>query len=174
MLWYHHNVHKVIKKIIIVRHAKSSWSDFSLSDFERPLDQRGLNDAPVMAEVLKDAGHYPQKIVSSSAVRAKSTASYFSTSFKIPVELVSSLYHGQPMDYLEQIVLLSEDVQCVAYFGHNPGITLLANEIQPGVTDNIPTCGIIVAEMPQEIPWKNAKWSKMKLKHILTPKDPYP
>ncbi len=164
----------MIKKIIIVRHAKSSWSDFSLSDFERPLDQRGLNDAPIMAEILKEAGHYPQKIVSSSAVRAKSTAEYFSKTFQIPVEKIDSLYHGQPDDYLEQIAQLPEDVQCVAFFGHNPGITFLANDIQRGVTDNIPTCGIIVAEMPIEISWKNAKWSNMKLKQILTPKDPYP
>jgi phosphohistidine phosphatase len=164
----------VIKKIIIVRHAKSSWSDFSLSDFERPLDKRGLNDAPVMAQLLKDAGHFPQKIVSSSAVRAKSTAGYFSDTFRIPVELVDSLYHGQPNDYLDQIVQLPENIQCVAFFGHNPGITYIANDIQSGVTDNVPTCGIIVAEMPIDVEWKNAHWAKMKLKYILTPKDPYP
>ncbi|MBK8627403.1 MAG: hypothetical protein IPN86_18100 [Saprospiraceae bacterium] len=53
----------MIKKIIIVRHAKSSWTDFSISDFDRPLDERGLTDAPVMAELLKDNGHFPQKII---------------------------------------------------------------------------------------------------------------
>jgi phosphohistidine phosphatase len=165
---------KVTKKIIIVRHAKSSWTDFSLSDFQRPLDQRGLNDAPVMAEVLREAGHYPQKIVSSSAVRAKSTAAFFSKTFQIDVEEADSLYHGLPNDYLDQIKQLSEDVQCVAFFGHNPGITFIANDIQSGITDNIPTCGIIVAEMPLDVAWQKTTWSKMKLKHILTPKDPYP
>lgn len=164
----------MIKKIIIVRHAKSSWADFSLSDFERPLDQRGLNDAPIMAEILKNAGHYPQKLVSSSAVRAKSTAAYFSKTFQIPVELADSLYHGEPEDYLDQIELLTEDIHCVAFFGHNPGITYLANEIKNGVSDNIPTCGIIVAEMPIHVLWKDAAWSKMQLKQILTPKDPQP
>lgn len=174
MLSYDIKDKTVVKKIIIVRHAKSSWSDFSLSDFERPLDERGLRDAPIMTEVLKDAGHFPQKLVSSSAVRAKSTAEFFSKTFQIPIEQVDGLYHGQPDDYLEQMVLLDEQIQCVAFFGHNPGITYLANEIQSGVTDNIPTCGIVVAEMPLEIAWKNADWSKMKLKHILTPKNPSP
>ena len=120
----------MLKKIIILPHAKSSWSDFSLSDFDRPLDQRGLNDAPIMAEVLRDAGHFPQKLLSSSAVRAKSTAAYFSKTFKIPVELVDSLYHGHPDDYLNQIVQLPENIQCVAFFGqfmwHVPQIQYLA------------------------------------------------
>lgn len=164
----------MIKKIIIVRHAKSSWADISLSDFDRSLDQRGLNDAPVMAELLRDTGHYPQKIVSSTAVRAKSTATFFSDIFRIPVEFADSLYHGQPNDYLNQMVQLPENIQCVALFGHNPGITYIANEIQSGVTNNIPTCGIIVAEMPLEVSWKNVHWSKMNLKKILTPKNPYP
>jgi phosphohistidine phosphatase len=162
------------KKIIIVRHAKSSWTDFNLSDFDRPLDERGLTDAPAMAALLKDTGYVPQKLISSSAVRAKSTANFFANVFGLPLETTEDLYHGEPDDFLEQLALLHEDVSCVALFGHNPGITYLANLIKQAVTDNIPTCGMIICEMPPQTAWKKAKWSKMKLISILTPKNPYP
>jgi phosphohistidine phosphatase len=162
------------KKIIIVRHAKSSWTDIGLSDFDRPLDERGLRDAPVMADLLKETGHFPEKLISSSAVRAKSTAHYFSKVFDIPVETTRELYHGEPENYIDQLNLLNETTLSIALFGHNPGITYLANLIKPGVTDNIPTCGIIIAEMPKNILWKDVSWSKMKLISILTPKNPHP
>ncbi len=164
----------MIKKIIIVRHAKSSWTDFSISDFDRPLDERGLTDAPVMAELLKDNGHFPQKIISSSANRAQSTASFFSQTFGIQLETTRELYHGEPEDYIQQLSIINDALHCVALFGHNPGITFLANLIEPGVTSNIPTCGIIIAEMPLEVPWSKVSWSKMKLVKILTPNNPYP
>lgn len=159
------------KKIIIIRHAKSSWTDFNLSDFDRTLDDRGLKDAPVMAIRLKEAGHFPDKIITSSAVRAKNTAAYFAKTFSINQEETRLLYHGEPEDYMEQIHMLDENISCIALFGHNPGITHIANLIKPGVTDNLPTCGIIIAEMDGKIKWNNADWDKLKLINIMTPKN---
>jgi len=164
----------MIKKIIIVRHAKSSWTDFTLADFDRPLDARGIKDGPFMAELLMRIGHYPQKLISSAATRAKSTASYFSAVFKIPLETTKDLYHGEPQDYMDQLHVLDESMHCVAMFGHNPGITYLANLIKPNVIDDIPTCGMIIVEMPQDILWSKMTWSDMKLIDILTPKNPNP
>ena len=159
------------KKIIIIRHAKSSWTDFSLSDFDRTLDDRGLKDAPVMANRLKEAGHIPNKIITSSAVRAKNTAAYFANALSINKEETRLLYHGEPEDYLEQIQLLDETISCIALVGHNPGITHIANLIKPGVTDNIPTCGIIIAEMDGKIKWNDTDWGKLKLLNIMAPKN---
>ena len=89
-----------MKQVIIIRHAKSSWSDFSLSDFERPLDTRGLHDAPLMAERLKNLGYLPQKLCSSNAARAKETSQYFSKINNLPIDLYPNLYHGSPEDYI--------------------------------------------------------------------------
>ena len=159
-----------MKKVIIIRHAKSSWTDFNLSDFERPLDERGVHDGPIMANRLKEAGHFPQKIISSSAVRAKTTAGYFSDVFHIPVEETKALYHAYPDVYLDFIRSMDENTICVALVGHNPGITYLANDIAPGSTDNIPTCGIIVADLGDH-KWAEADWHKMKLLRFMFPKD---
>lgn len=157
-----------MKQVIIVRHAKSSWSDFSLSDFERPLDTRGLHDAPIMAERLKKLGYTPQKLCSSNAVRALETAQYFSTINSIALDLYPSLYHGVPDDYMEVMSELDESIQSAAFFGHNPGITFIANLIKPGCTDNIPTCGIIIATYPTG-KWSEVSWKKMILVELLYP-----
>lgn len=159
-----------MKKVIIVRHAKSSWTDFSLSDFDRPLDNRGHHDAPIMAARLKEEGHIPQRIITSNATRAKTTARYFSQVFDVPVEEARDLYHGLAEDYLDIIKTLDENVECVALFGHNPGITFLANLIKMGSTDNIPTCGIVIAEVKGPI-WAKTEWEDLRLIGIMTPKD---
>lgn len=159
-----------MKKIIIVRHAKSSWSDFSISDFERPLDSRGLVNAPYMVEKLKQAGHFPQIIFSSPAVRARTTAEFFSKGFGVPVWEEKSLYHGGPDDFLACLQSVNEDINCVALFGHNPGITFIANMIKNGVTNNIPTCGIIVATELKGS-WKDIRWNKLQLLQIMQPKE---
>lgn len=158
-----------MKKIIIVRHAKSSWGDFGLSDFNRPLDARGLRDAPEMASKLKKQGHRLDKIISSDALRAKSTAKYFSEEFNVPLSEMHSLYHGEPDDYLNILASLDDQVDCVAMFGHNPGITEIANIIKAGCTTNIPTCGIIILEYNSKL-WLGIDWFKMKMLGIMTPK----
>lgn len=162
------------KKIIIIRHAKSSWSDFNISDFDRPLDERGLRDAPIMANLLKETGHHPQKLISSAANRAQSTAKYFSKVFDLPIEITKELYHGEPGNYIDQLMDLDNTVHCVALFGHNPGITHIANLIQRGSTDNVPTCGIIIAETIDDTTWQKISWKNMRLINILTPKNPHP
>lgn len=159
------------KQIIIVRHGKSSWTNFNLSDHDRPLDERGLKDGPFMANLLAEKGYFPQRLITSTAVRAKATAHFFSERFGIVPEDERSLYHGLPQNYIDQIKLLDENVNTAALFGHNPGITLIANQIKPGSTDNIPTCGIIIATMNLQTPWHKIRFEDMNLKTILVPKN---
>ncbi|MFN8339606.1 MAG: histidine phosphatase family protein [Saprospiraceae bacterium] len=161
----------IVKKVILVRHGKSSWADFALSDHDRPLDERGKKDAPTMADLLEQKGHFPQQIISSTAVRAKTTAQYFGEKFGIAVLQEGDLYHGMPDDYLHQIKNLAPSINCVALFGHNPGITNLANMVQPGCTDNVPTCGIVVLNLPIETDWSKASFKKMTMTDLLYPKD---
>jgi phosphohistidine phosphatase len=158
-----------LKKVIIVRHAKSSWDDFRMTDFERPLDQRGLRDAPYMAKLLKTEGLKPDVIYTSDANRAQTTANFFASEFDMEIKKKHSLYHGAPDDYLDVIRMENDHYQTIALFGHNPGITFLTNLISPGSTHNIPTCGIIVAEWNSS-KWGNCDWQKMKLLKIFTPK----
>jgi phosphohistidine phosphatase len=158
------------KTIIIIRHAKSSWTDLSMRDFDRPLDDRGLKDAPMMASKLKDFGVKPDVLISSAANRALMTANFFSGEFGLAVKEEKSLYHAPPSAYLEKINGLSEDITTVVFFGHNPGVTDLANEIEPGIIDDLPTCSITIAEVKRDLRWEDIDWRHMTLETILTPK----
>lgn len=159
------------KRIYFIRHAKSSWTDLTTTDHDRSLDDRGLRDAPYMAKQLKDAGFNIDKIVSSTAKRARTTADYFAKEFGNIVQLEKQLYHGEPDDYLEVINLQEETVSALALFGHNPGMTYLANILTPNITDNIPTCGIIVCTVKDNVDWNNVDWKHIRIDRILTPKN---
>ena len=159
-----------MKKIIIIRHAKSSWTDISLTDFERTLDPRGLSDAPMMADRLKSSGYFPEIIVSSDAVRAKTTAGYFADSFGLQLKIDPKLYHGQSENYLNALAEMNDQISTIALVGHNPGITHIANLIAPGCTNNIPTCGIIIASSAKNN-WSSMSWKDMHLDVLLFPKN---
>lgn len=135
-----------MKTIYIIRHAKSSWADHFLSDFDRTLNARGRQDAPMMAERLKHRPIKPDGLVSSPAMRAKTTAEIFAAALGFPVEeitWVNELYHAPLPTLWTVIQWLNDAHDCVALFGHNPGLTALANSMTDTVRiDNLPTCGI--------------------------------
>lgn len=141
-----------------------------MSDFDRPLDNRGLHDAPLMAKRVKKSGYFPDVIFSSDALRAKTTAEYFSKEFNVPVHEIRKLYHGQPEDYMSVINATSDKFNTIMLFGHNPGITILANLIKRGCTDNIPTCGVLIAQYIGTS-WAEIDWQKMNIIELMFPKD---
>lgn len=159
-----------MKTILISRHAKSAWDNPGLQDFDRPINDRGHRDAPEMAEKIKRLGHKPDILISSPANRALTTAKYYASLFDMHISEVPNLYHGMPEHYLEALQELSEDVHTVFLFGHNPGITYIANMIKPGVTDNIPTAGVIVVKSRADL-WSHVDWELCSLEKILTPKE---
>ena len=132
-----------MKKIILIRHAKSAWDHPWLDDFERPLAERGLRDAPQMAASLKNRGITVDLICSSTAKRAKQTACMTAavlgyTEKKIHWE--KSLYHASEDHLLRFIQSQSDQIQTLVLVGHNPGLTELINVL--GVKlDNLPTSG---------------------------------
>jgi len=116
-----------MKQLIITRHAKSDWGDAGLSDFDRPLNKRGRQDAPDMAKRLMAKGVVPDAIVSSDALRAKSTASLFNKTLKISdgTTLKHEIYHAPVKDLLMVINTLNDQWQTVMLVGHNPGLSEL-------------------------------------------------
>ena len=136
---------KRLKKLFIIRHAKSDQSFFG-NDFERPLNERGRSDAPVMAKRLLDKKYKIDALVSSPAERAKKTAELFAETLKKPVTeiiFISALYHASPEVFYEVVSALPDELSMVAIFSHNPGITYFANSLNPEIKiDNMPTCSI--------------------------------
>jgi len=134
-----------VKKLFIIRHAKSDQSFFG-NDFERPLNERGLSDAPVMAKRLLGKNIKIDALVSSPAIRAKETAMLFAEILNHPAKdiiFISALYHAPEEVFYEVIAGLPDRVDAVAVFAHNPGITYFVNSLDTGIeVDNMPTCAI--------------------------------
>ena len=134
-----------MKKLYLVRHAKSSWDDYSLMDEERPLNERGKRDAPVMAQLIRDRHPGIQLLVSSPAKRAYDTAKIFRQALDLDKKhLVKDerLYLASPSTIFSVVQKIDNKMDKVALFGHNPGLTDFLNRFSNGFVDNVPTCGV--------------------------------
>lgn len=132
-----------LKKIILVRHAKSSWDHPFLNDHDRPLAQRGLDDAPKMAKRLKKRGILPDLILSSTAVRAKETAKITAEILGYSLDEIAldkALFHASPNQILKIIRMQNDAFNSILVFGHNPGFNDLISYLG-GELDNLPTSG---------------------------------
>jgi len=135
-----------MKRLLICRHAKSSWKDPELRDFDRPLNKRGQGDAPEMGRRLADQGLAPDLIRSSSAIRAMETARHYADKTNYPLERIQF----NPNQYAASVALLlsliqevGPEVATLMLVGHNPETTMLANYLSGLKIDNIPTSGIV-------------------------------
>lgn len=138
-----------MKRLILVRHAKSSWADFSLPDFDRPLNDRGKHDAPKMAKRLLDQKIDIDLFVASPAKRAKKTAEIFIKAYdhkKDEILFVEELYLAAPDTFFKVIAGLDDKYDTIAIFSHNNGITDFANKLTETHIDEIPTCGIFAVK----------------------------
>ena len=134
------------KTVYFIRHAKSSWADPGLRDFDRPLNKRGLRDAPFMAQRLYQLVGKMDKIITSPANRAKTTAYYFAKAFGIAekeVLLKPEVYHAYSDTLVQVVKEFDDNWESVCLFGHNPGFTSVANLFSASFIDNVPTCGIV-------------------------------
>ena len=139
-----------MKTLFLVRHAKSSWENKSVVDFERGLNDRGKRDAPFMAEILKEKKIKIDLILSSPAVRALTTAKIFAKEFGIPEkEIITNkdIYEASRKELLRILQETKDSVDHLTLFGHNPGLTYLSNYLCDFETDNIPTCGIVCMQL---------------------------
>lgn len=142
-----------MKTIYLVRHAKSSWSNPRLSDFNRPLNKRGKRDAPYMGEQLNEIEIKPDLIISSPAKRAKKTAINIADKINYPKKRIvfnDEIYEASEKTLLDLIKKLDNKLDSVMIFAHNPGLTQLNNFISKKYIDNIPTCGVVALECDRE------------------------
>lgn len=142
-----------MKTLTIFRHAKSSLDQPDLTDHDRPLNKRGERDAPVMAERLQSAGIRPSLILSSSAARAWRTARIVAKKIGYPLEFLQrepGLYHAGVTRLFEIIASQDGGFNNIVVVGHNPGLTDLANELEPGLTSNIPTAGFVAVQIDSD------------------------
>ncbi len=140
-----------MKTLILIRHAKSDWSDFSARDFDRELNERGKRDAPVMGQRLAARDIQPDAFVVSTACRAQETARLMTPAlgFSIAdIQWKDELYLASPSTMKSVIRQTADHVQTLALLAHNPGITELACQLAGTDISNMPTCGIITFELP--------------------------
>ncbi len=138
-----------MKQLLLIRHAKSDWGNAELSDFERPLNKRGKENAPQMAERLLRRGIVPQEIISSPAVRAISTAKIFAGTWGISKKEIKeeqAIYEAPVSTLIKVINRFDNTSNFTVLFGHNPGLTMLAVELCDCDIYNIPTCGVVLME----------------------------
>jgi phosphohistidine phosphatase len=143
-------------KLVIVRHAKSSWDNPELDDFDRPLNNRGKKDAPEMGRRLAQRNITPDKIITSPAKRAAATAKRIAAEIFFPKKNISkepAFYEASVEDFLSVLKEVSQNVKTLMIFSHNPGLTNLANYLSNAGIYNIPTCGVV------EIEFENSSWS---------------
>jgi phosphohistidine phosphatase len=160
-----------MKTLVIVRHAKSSWSNPALSDHERPLNKRGERDAPLMGARLADWGPPVDRVISSSAVRALTTAEIITQEMGLPwdeIEIDEGLYHATEEEMLDIIQSQEDYIDGLMLFGHNPGMTYLVNDISDLDLDNLPTCGVVVLQFEVE------SWSEVGEVEPVTAEIDYP
>ena len=132
-----------MKKLYLLRHAKSSWKDLTLSDFDRPLNKRGKHDAPFMAEKMHKKEIRPQIIISSPAKRAKKTAKIFSKVLNSTLHLDKHLYGAEVSEMITIIQEAFEHYDEVMIVGHNPELTMLNDVLSNKEIFNIPTTGVV-------------------------------
>jgi phosphohistidine phosphatase len=136
-----------MKKLYILRHAKSSWKDMNLEDFDRPLNGRGKRDAPFIGSLLKQKGIKPDMILSSPANRAKSTIKLIAKEIEYNSKIIfkEEIYESTTNLLYKMLCALKDDVSVVVLCGHNPELNLLANKLV-GFNENIVTCGVVEIE----------------------------
>jgi len=161
-----------MKTLVIVRHAKSSWDNQGLSDHDRPLNRRGLRDAPVMGARLDEWGPPVDRVISSSALRALTTAELITQEMGLPwdeIVIDEALYHASEEDMLEIIQEQEDYLDGLMMFGHNPGMTYLVNHLSDLDLKNLPTCGVVTLQFNIEH-WTEVGEDLAVIAEINTPK----
>ena len=129
-----------MKRVWLLRHAKSSWDDPGLVDHDRPLAPRGRKAARRMARWASDNGVRPELVLCSTALRARSTLELILDALGAPeVEIEGGLYHAAAVDLLERLRVVPTDIADVLVIGHNPTLHELACVIAPPGPEAFPT-----------------------------------
>lgn len=161
------------KNILIMRHAKSDWSDSTAKDFDRPLNERGLKDAPLMGKLLKQFGINPDAILASSAKRAKQTAELLAKSLNFPnkVTFFDAFYSADEQYIIEHLRRLSSNINTVLIIAHNPTLEDLISTLSSSSMLNIKLPTAAMVSLGSNLNnWDDLDSGFCYLKWFLTPK----
>ena len=138
-----------MKTLLVLRHAKSSWNYPELSDYDRPLNARGKRDAPRMGKHLQQVALIPDRILTSSAKRARKTANKVAKScgYTGKVKKLDAFYDTVPRVYFETLQTLPDKYRCVMVVGHNPTMEQFLNHLT-GAIKRMPTAALAHIEPP--------------------------
>jgi phosphohistidine phosphatase len=159
-----------MKRLFVMRHAKSSWKDLTLDDFDRPLNKRAKKDVPFMAQIFKDRVLKIDLILSSPARRAKSTAKQVAKvlEYKSKILYKDEIYEASSQTLNKLLKNLDDKHSVVCLFGHNPGLNDLL-EKYVGFEENLPTSGVVEIEFQCES-WRELSDKNATLKSFDYPK----
>lgn len=162
-----------MKTLILLRHAKSDWSEPDKNDFDRPLNERGAKDAPIMGKAVRNLEVPPQIIYTSDALRAKMTAEAISSASGVntPIELKNEFYNADAAEMLTLIKNIPENFDTVLLIGHNPTFEELTSLLISGgqAILRFPTAALAV--LKSEITgWKDAAPGMFSLELFMNPK----
>lgn len=147
-----------MKTLLILRHAKSSWSDLTQDDFDRPLNERGRRDAPRMGKLLRAQSLVPEVILASSAVRTLETAKLLGEAAGFAGEIIarSDLYLAPAAQYVALMNDLHAEYNSVLLLGHNPGMQHLVSTLADSDL-KMPTAALACFALPTK------SWSDLRL-----------
>jgi phosphohistidine phosphatase len=149
-----------MRELLLMRHAKSSWEDATLTDHERPLNPRGQRAAVLMGRFLTDQRLIPDLVITSSAKRAETTAEMVVAQMpeSIEVQVMESLYHAPPEIYSKVVASLSTARRRVLIIGHNPGMEVLIDRLR-GHAAKFPTAAVALVSLSCH-DWQHIDWQR--------------
>lgn len=159
-----------MKKIVFIRHGKSSWSH-NLPDIDRPLKKRAYHDAELVSQQIKKQDFIPEIVFSSPANRAFTTCELITKNLGInknKIEIVDDLYDFAGQNVIKFIQNINDSINNIMLFGHNYAFTSLVNALGDKYIDNLPTTGLVLIEFHEDS-WENLSEGVTKL--ILFPKE---
>ena len=161
-----------MKEIFVLRHAKSSWDNVNLSDHDRPLADRGIKDAAKLCVFIKNNGHNLDKVLCSTAKRAKETFDLIADGFNFEIDKTTytdKLYFGDITDIIKDLRELDESLNNILIVGHNPSLHHLVELLTNEQIDRFTTCNLAIISQDDE--WITLNSHKCSLKSLIRPKD---
>jgi len=157
-----------MKTLLLVRHAKSDWP-VDVEDFDRPLNEVGIINAPKMARLLKDKSVEIDTFISSPAQRALHTCELFSEVFEKSYSTDKTLYNPRESNFENLIYGLDDSINSVAIFSHNNGISNFANSLTDEIV-NLPTSGVVAYQIDCDN-WSDFETAKKEFLYFYSPKN---
>ena len=143
-----------MKNLYLLRHAKSSWDDFALKDFDRPLSTRGIQDADLMGNFFKSKRKVLDLVVSSPSKRTKETLDHFFNKTTQNIIFDETIYHSSEQNIYSVLKYVEEDIKSLMIVGHNPSMHEFSESFSGQFIEKFSTCGLASFEFDDE--WINA------------------